>query len=104
MGCGSCPKKQLKLNSQPQGISRDLLVEMQSYVEHTVAVRDRIGLTTVGKCLEIWVDDQEQGELIETGNIAIETPKGLSMIGLNIVESIELLDPAASVSTPLNPQ
>lgn len=95
MGCGGgCPKKQIKLRTHPQGISRVLVEEMQNYVDHKVLVRDRIGNATLGTCLDVWIDDDQTGEVIESGNIAIETKTGISMIGLNIVESIELFDAA----------
>ena len=94
MGCGSCPKKQLKMRTQPEPISRELLLEMQSYIDHQVAVKDRIGITTVGTCVDVWVDDDQTGPMVEHGNIAVETFTGITMIGLNAVDSITLMDPA----------
>ncbi len=91
MGCGSCPKKRLTLRSKPKGISKELLEQLQAYVNHRVAVRDRTGTLTRGRCMDLLVEES-QGDLVEFGNIAVETPRGLSLIGLNIVESVELLD------------
>lgn len=89
MGCGTCPKKKPKLNSAPQGITPELLQQLQSHVQQRVKIKDRLGQTTLGTCLEVWVDDEQEGTLLEYGNVAVRTLTGVSLVGFNIIESIE---------------
>jgi hypothetical protein len=91
-GCGTCVKKSIKLKSSPQGIPRQLLEEMRSYIDQQVMVLDRTGMKTYGKCIEVWSDEDASQEMLEHGNIAVENFSGISFIGLNIVESVELVE------------
>lgn len=90
MGCGTCPKKQLKLKSDPSGISRTQLEEIRGYLSHRIAIKDRTGITTRGTCIDVWVDEDENSETVTLGNIAVETNIGLNMIGLDMIETIQL--------------
>ena len=92
MGCSSCPKRKLELQSLPEGFPKVQVLQLQEYLHHVIRVTDRTGAKTQGRCVHVWIDDEETGDTIEIGNIAIETPLGTTMIGLNILESVELIN------------
>ena|SRR6185503_20769528 len=91
MGCGSCPKKQMKLNSEPQPMSEQQVQELQAYLTHRILVKDRTGMKITGRCVEIWIDDDQPKDAVEFGSIAIDTIGGLALVGLNMIDSIELI-------------
>ena len=102
-GCASCLKRKLvvasqpadkQLESAPQAISKHVVAELKKYVAHNIGVRDRMGKYTSGLCVDVWVDEEEEGfEHISIGNVALQTKQGaLNLIGFNIIEDIDLLD------------
>ena len=91
MGCGGCVKKKVFLKAKPEGIKPELVKIIIEYQHQKVKVLDLTGQQTIGKLRGVEISHIDEATSLEDGCVAVDTLLGTSIIGFNIIESIELL-------------